>query len=91
MLVGDIRVEEIGKGNVVHDQVTLLLIHLQEEGVVGDDVPVMQVLDIGEVALQEQDVLAVQTDRFHCQGLVAVPVLAFLYDPVGALSDLVPD
>jgi hypothetical protein len=44
----------------------LFLIHLQEEGVVRDDIPVVQVLDICEVALQEQDVLSIQPDRFDC-------------------------
>jgi hypothetical protein len=39
--------------------VALFLPHLQEEGVVGDDVPVVQVFYVREVSLQEEDVLSV--------------------------------
>jgi hypothetical protein len=40
-LLIDICVEEVGEGDVVHDEVALLLVHLQEQRVVGDDVAVV--------------------------------------------------
>jgi hypothetical protein len=68
-----------------------LLSHFEEERVVRDDVPVMQVLYIRKISLQEEDVLPVQTNRLHRQDLPSVPVRALLDDPVRALADLLPD
>ena len=43
----------------------LFLVHFEEERVVFDDVSVVQMLDVREVALQKQDVFAVQPDALH--------------------------
>lgn len=43
--------EQVWKGDIVHNQMALFFIHLQKEGMIGDDVPVMKVLDVCEVAL----------------------------------------
>jgi hypothetical protein len=55
-------VQQIGEGDVIHDEVALFLVHLQEEGLVFDDVFVVEMLDIREISLQEEDVLPVQAD-----------------------------
>ena len=86
--MADISMKEIGKGYIIHDEMALFLIHFQEEGMVGDDVAVVQVFDIGEVALEEEDVLTIQSDRFHCEGLETVPVLTFFNDTMSTLTDL---
>ena len=57
---------------------------------VGDDVSMVQMLYIREVSLQEEDVLPVQTDRFHCQDLTSIYMRAFLDDSVSTLTDLLP-
>lgn len=63
----DMDVQQIWKWHVIHDQMALFFVHFEEEGVVGDDVAVVQMLYVREVALQEKDVLAVQTDALHCE------------------------
>lgn len=55
----DMDVQQIREGHVIHDEVALFLVHFKEEGMVGDDVAVVEMLDVGEIALQEEDVLAV--------------------------------
>lgn len=51
--------EEVGKRHVIHHQMALLLPHFEEERMVGDDVPVVQVFYIRKISLQEEDVLPV--------------------------------
>jgi hypothetical protein len=84
-------VEQVGEGHVVHDEVALFLGHFEEERVVGDDVLVMQVFYVGEVALQEEDVLPIQPDRLYRKDLLGVSEAALLHYPVGALPNLLPN
>ncbi len=60
---------EVGVGEVVHDEVTLLAVHLEEEGLVADDVGVLQLLDVDEVLLQEDDVFPVDSEGLGRQEL----------------------
>ena len=68
----DMDVQQIWKWHIIHNEVALFLVHFEEEGMVGDDVAVVEMLYVCEVALQEEDVLAVQTDALHCEQLTAV-------------------
>lgn len=57
--------EQVRKRDIIHDEVALFLVHFEEECVVLYDISVVEMLDVCEIALQEEDVLAVQTNALH--------------------------
>jgi hypothetical protein len=86
---GSKEAEKVGEGQVVHDQVALLRLHLEEQCVVGDDVTMLKVFDVCEVLLQKQDMLSVEAHCFYRSQFPSFPTEALLHHPVGALPDLV--
>lgn len=80
--------QQVREWDVIHDEVALFLVHFQEEGVILDDVSVVKMLDVCEIAFQEEDVLAVQTNAFHCIQFPTLLQVAFLHNTMCTLSDL---
>lgn len=82
--------EEVGEGEVVHDEVAGLCAHFEEEGAVADDVGVFKRFDVGEVLLEEEDVLAVEGDGLNCKPLPGQPLHTVPDHPMRPLADLLP-
>jgi len=81
---------EIRKRKVVHNQVTLLTIHIEEKGFVADNIGVLQLFDINEILLQEDDVFAIHLKGLGGKQLARLFAVTFPHYPVCALSDLIP-
>lgn len=71
----DVYGVEIRKREIVHDQMTFLAAHLEEESFVTDDVGMLQFLDVDEILFQKYDVLPIYSKRFcgkKCALLLAI-------------------
>ena len=58
--------EEVGVGQVVHDEVAGLVLELEEDGLVLADVFVLKSFDLDEVLFEVKYVLGVKIDGFGC-------------------------
>lgn len=65
-----------------------LILHFEEEGLVGDDVGVLQLLNVDEVVFEENDVFALYFEGFNCQKLPRLLAIALPHHSMRALSDL---
>ena len=64
-----------------------LTLHIEEEGLVGDYVLMLELFDVDEIVLQENDVLSIHLESFDCEEATCLFAVAFSYYSVGALSD----
>jgi len=78
------------KRKVIHDEVTFLTAHLEEECFIADDVGVLQLFDINEILLQKDDVFSIYLKGFSRKKFTWLFAVTFSYHSMCPFSYLIP-
>lgn len=81
--------QQVGKGQVLHDEMTGLLSHLKEERVIANHMLMLECLDIRKILLQEEDMFPIQRDGLDREPLPRTLLSAMSHHPVGTLAYLI--